>query len=368
MPKPLFVAGERIYHMGQLVDFAAAMSARERARLIRNLMGRYAAGTFAPWLCQQVPPGVRSRRATLEGELARYGDKPRPAWLVREVAMRDRRAALYADEPGPTPLTFDALRDGALDVAEDTPLIEALLCDLLDIDAETPVRGEFAGGDAWSDGPAASGLAGVTPAEDLHHAGVRDMTLDPVSNVPADTLAARRAACAMFPWYAADGMGGIEDWSRVVTCDAELQEVLLDIARARAGAEGVESPGELLSPETVHVANFGIDAAFDLGLGLYPNTRFVGHGNPNLRLTDPLWMRPREGITCDIARVKGLCFEGELTLEAPCRLAVRSGQLGPRVTVHAPDVSLTADGCDRPAPPAVRDADLDSALTKEDLV
>lgn len=346
MPKPLFVAGERVYHMGQLVDLAAAMSAREQARLIRNLMERYAAGTFAPWLCQQVPPGVRSHRATLEGELARYGDKPRPAWLVREVAMRDRRAALYADEHGPTSLTFDALRDGALDVAEDTPLIEALLCDLLDIDAETPVRDEDAGGDAWSDGSAASDLAGGAAAEDLRHAEARDMTLGPVSNVPADTLAARRAACAMFPWYAADGMGGIEDWTRVVTCDAELQEVLLGIARARAGAKKAASSGEPLALETVHVANFGIDAAFSLGLGLCPGTRFVGHGNPTLRLTDPLWTRPGEGITCDIAHVKGLCFEGELTLEAPCRLAARMGQLGSRVTVHASDVSLTVAGGD----------------------
>lgn len=329
MPQVLFMGEEPIYTLWELVDFCADVPDGELARRFAEVVGLYRTGRLGPWLKQQFMPGMRSRRVTLATLQERYAGCE-PAWLEREAAAEEKRRALVKNDMCESTLTFDALCDSELDPVRDAVLLRDLLGDLLDIpeerlsalDREEPPVVPSAG---------ARSKTGAQPAETPAVAGAgaaadTDRAQTPCSTSTADT-AARRAQCAMFPWYVGDGLDTLDDWSHVACSGSELETVLRAIAQRRQADERADGG------ETVHVCNVEEEASFAFMGGRFPHTHFVGHGNPTLRLTDLALAQMGPGYRHDLSRVSGLSFGGTLTLSAPCTVELDADHLGGGVTL-----------------------------------
>ena len=324
MPQVLYMGEEPIYTLWELVDLCADVSDGELARRFAEVVGLYRAGRLGPWLKRQFMPGMRSRRVTLAALQERYAGCE-PAWLKREVAEEEKRRALVKNDASKPTLTFDALCDSELDPVRDAVLLHDLLGDLLDIPEERLAALDREGPPVASSAGTGSGTGaqpeGAPSAAGADAAADTDRVQTPCSPSTADT-AARRAQCAMFPWYVGDGLDALDDWSHVACSGGELEALLRAIAQRRQTGECADGG------ETVHVCNVEEEASFAFMGGRFPHTRFVGHGNPTLRLTDVALAQMGPGYRHDLSRVPGLSFGGTLTLSAPCTVELDADQLG----------------------------------------
>ena len=147
--------------------------------------------------------------------------------------------------------------------------------------------------------------------------------------VPGVDSALRRKQCEQYDWYVKDGLDKLESWSNVACDKDELNNILLSVARERAQSACADATGHE-EPVTVHICNVD-DESFSILTARFPHTRFVGHGDPALRIADPLLQSVGDKMALDLASVDGLGFEGSLTLYCRSDLEIEAlpGQLGP---------------------------------------
>lgn len=274
MPRPLFMGDLPIYSCHELARLFERIPREERAGALSELLELYRTGSLSKWLEHEMGPNTRSKT---------------------------------------TGLSFDPLRSGALDPTHDRRALVLLISELAGIAEQDE-----------------SGDAGASPADEPEDAGLVSADEPPATARGAwsdGTL--RRKQCEQYDWYAKDGLDELEDWSSVACSDDELREILLRVSRERARGAGDRGP-EREEPVTIHVCNVD-EGPFDILSARFPHTRFVGHGDPTLRITDLLAQAVDDRMTLDLASVDGLSFEGSLTLHCRADLEIEAlpGQLGP---------------------------------------